>query len=312
MMKVYLGLDELPTEPVQRVATIGTFDGIHKGHVFVLHQLIHLAQQKQSNSMLITLNPHPRLFFNPNAPLKLIHTLDEKLHTLKHLGLSECLVLPFNQEIANLTAEQFLREIVFSKLSVQTLLVGYDNRFGKNREGNVDLIRRVAGGMGCEVITLPALPTKQKLSSTIIRQYLLNGQIEQANDLLYEPFTLAGKVVDGDHRGRTLGFPTANVQITDPHKLIPRFGVYIANASLAERTYHAVVNIGERPTFNGLISQVEAYLLDFNQDIYGQTLTLQLLSFLRPEQRFPSVHALIAQIQQDIEATKAFFQQVTP
>lgn len=311
-MRVYRGLDELRTEPVLRVATIGTFDGVHKGHVFVLQQLIHYAQQRQALAMLITLHPHPRLFFNPNAPLKLIHTLDEKLHTLQHLGLSECLVLPFNQEIANLTAEQFLKDIVFGKLSVQTLFVGYDNRFGKDREGNVDLIQKIAEGLGRQVVVLPALPTEQKLSSTIIRHLLLHGQIEQANALLYEPFTLTGEVVAGDHRGRTLGFPTANLQIYDPHKLIPRFGVYIANALLAEKSYHAVVNIGERPTFNGLKTQIEAFLLDFNQDIYGQTLTLQLLSFLRPEQRFPSVQALIAQIQQDIEATKAFFQHVTP
>jgi len=307
-MKIFKSFEEWEVhEPL--VATLGTFDGLHLGHQAILKDLKNLAKEHQAHSLLISLHPHPRIVLHQAQNLKLLQTLDEKIQKIKEIGLDYLFLLPFDYEISQLSAEQFLSEILFGKLNIQVLLIGYDHRFGKNREGNFELIEQIAKKFQRKVVrSKEFLFHGQKVSSTIIRNYILKGQIAEANTLLGYPFSITGQVVEGDKRGRKLGFPTANIHISDPYKIIPANGVYACKVIYQEQTYYGVTNIGTRPTFHSSKHQMEVHILDFYQEIYQQNLKVEFYEFLRMEKKFDNIHELIEQIQSDIRQAKEYFQ----
>ncbi len=312
MSGLVFGIDNLPQHNGY-VVTQGTFDGVHKGHVHVLQQVVRIAQQENLPSILITFHPHPRLIVNPNdKSLALLSSIKEKAQRILDLGIDTVLVLPFTEEIASLSPEEFISSILVQKLKVKHMVVGYDHRFGKNRSGGFQELIQFAPKFGFQVSEIsPKEIDEIAVSSTRIRKALQNGNLNEANDLLGYNYTLTGIVVHGQKRGRTIGFPTANLAIDEPSKLIPNYGVYAGFARLlrSENSIQPflqtpnripmVLNLGVRPTVDGTQFVTEAHLLDFSGDLYDQELQLELVEFIRPEKKFESFDDLKNQIQLD-------------
>ncbi len=260
------------------VATLGTFDGMHLGHQSILKDLKNIAKEQNAKSLLISLNPHPRIVLNQAQNLKLIQTLEEKIKSIENQGIDYLFLLPFDHQMAQVSAESFLKDILFGKLNIDILLIGYDHHFGKNRQGNFELVQSIAHQLHKSVIQLNEFyKDSQKISSTVIRNYLFEGNISKANELLGHNFLISGKVIEGDKRGRQLGFPTANIEVNDPFKILPKNGVYICNVIRNQQILHGVANLGMRPTFNSLKHQIEVHIFDFQQEIYGEFLTIEFL-----------------------------------
>jgi riboflavin kinase/FMN adenylyltransferase len=304
-MQVYHSLDDIP-QFSGLVLTQGTFDGVHLGHVKVLENVVSEAKQSGLESMLLTFFPHPRLVLYPNDnPLRMLSSLDEKIQMVEACGIDHLTILPFTSKVANLSPLDFVRGVLVNKLHVTTMIVGYDHRFGKNREGSFDDLLQYGEMLNFKVKEIPAGEIEHiAISSTRIRKALLSGDLSQANQLLGRPYTLSGKVIHGRKLGRTLGFPTANIEIEDPYKLIPATGVYAIRAHLPSGTYGGALNIGYNPTIPGKGFSIEAHLFGFSGDIYEIAIRLELIAYLRPEYTFNDLEALKEQIGQDCEAAK--------
>lgn len=289
------------------VITQGTFDGVHLGHQHVLKQVVNLAKTYNKPSLLITFHPHPRLVIDPqNTSIKLLSSIEEKAKKILEMGIDYVLVLSFTHEISQYSPLDFVNEILVKKLNVQCMVVGYDHRFGKNRSGGFEELTNLATEFHFDVKEIDASEIDEiAVSSTRIRKALSSGNLESANELLGQPYTLSGTVVKGKQLGRQLGFPTANIQIDEPNKLIPPNGVYIGYTLIGEIKYKIMLNIGVRPTVDGTTQTIEAHILDFNNDIYNEQITLFLVQFLREEQRFNGLDALKIQLQQDEAKTRA-------
>jgi riboflavin kinase/FMN adenylyltransferase len=275
---------------------------------------------KSTYSTVVTFNPHPQEFFT-GQPRPLLTPLDEKIQHLRSLGVEQLVLLPFDKELSALTPEEFVEKVLVQQLQCQRISVGQDFRFGKNRSGNADNLQSLAAKYDIPVVIVPLeictdeLPVdspKERISTSLIRQYLEQGELQQANKLLGRPYTLVGSVIKGQQLGRTIGFPTANLQLPK-QKFLPRFGVYAVRVKSLGKVSDTtafdcwgVMNIGRRPTVDGTHTSVEVHLLDWSGDLYCKKLTVQLEQFLRPEQKFPSLEALKAQIQQDCIAARAF------
>lgn len=294
------------------VLTIGTFDGVHAGHRAVLDLLAARARALGAETVLLTFDPHPRLVLQAERPgLALLNTLSEKEQLLSKAGLDHLVVHPFTRDLARMTPLEYVRELIGEGIRPSVVVVGYDHRFGRNREGDFSILSELGALFHFEVEELPAQHVDEtRVSSTKVREALSAGSIEEANHWLQSRFTMTGKVVGGNRIGRTLGFPTANLGGLDPLKLIPHAGVYLGTATTAGGNPHpALINIGTRPTIhgNGLgigdgsspKPTIEAHLLDFNREIYGEYLTLEFLSRIRDEQRFASREALIEAMEAD-------------
>jgi len=309
-VKVYQGFEHIDHIP-NAVLTIGTFDGVHVGHQKIIHRLNAEAEKNQGESVLFTFFPHPRMVISPdNHGLKLIQTQQEKIDNLERLGLKHLIIFPFTKEFSNVSADTFVREYLVGKLHVKTIVVGYDHQFGKNREGTLEHLKKLAQELPFEVIEIPAHEIDEvNVSSTKIRHAVETGDIETANRYLNEPFQLSGKVVHGKELGRTIGFPTANIEIGDPLKLIPAIGVYAVSATLEDgRTFGGMMNIGVRPTVTTEDQvKLEVFLFDFSESIYDQRITVYLLKRIRDEQRFDSVETLKSQLQQDEKTARSIF-----
>ncbi len=289
-------------------ATLGTFDGMHLGHQSILKDLKNIAKEQNAKTLLISLNPHPRIVLNQAQNLKLIQTLDEKIKSIEKQDVDYLFLLPFDEQMAQVSAESFLKDIIFGKLNIHTLLIGYDHHFGKNREGNFELVQSIAHQLNRTVIQVKEFyKDSQKISSTVIRNYLLEGNISKANELLGHNFLISGKVIEGDKRGHQLGFPTANIYVEDPFKILPKNGVYVCKVIRNQQILRGVANLGMRPTFNSLKHQIEVHILDFQKEIYGEFLTLELLDFIRPEKKFESLEHLKQQILLDVQNTSNYF-----
>jgi riboflavin kinase/FMN adenylyltransferase len=309
-MKVFQGLDN-GFSAKHPVVTIGTFDGVHLGHQKILQKINKQAKKVGGESVLFTFHPHPRLVLNPESHnLKLLQMQSEKIDKLARFGLQNLIVYPFTKEFSNLTALEFVRDILVEKIKVQILVIGYDHQFGKNREGGIEFLQSVSKQFGFSVIEIPAQEMNDvNVSSTKIRNALLNGNIALANSFLNESFELTGKVIKGEAIGRKLGFPTANLDLETDLKLIPENGVYAVGATLNDgRIKNGMMNIGSRPTIhpNGQLS-LEVHLLDFNEDLYGQTLRVQLLDSIRKERTFSNTDELIQQIKKDEIHARSIF-----
>ena len=291
------------------IATTGFFDGVHLGHRLVIERLVSLARERGDESLVVTFWPHPRAVLQDGArELRLLNTLEEKKELLRGLGVDRVEVLDFTRSFAALTAEQYLREILRGRFGVTTLLMGYDNRLGSDRLTAVSL-RPIADGMGMELLELSPLSFRAQrrnleISSTQIRAALENGDIASATEMLGYGYSLTGVVVAGNRLGRTIGFPTANMRLYEPLKLVPGRGVYVVEVEVLGKKYRGMTNIGQRPTVGGTFTTIETHILDFDEDIYGLPLRITFLRRLRDEVHFPSLEALKRQLEMDREACR--------
>ena len=287
------------------IITIGTFDGVHLGHQKVIKQLLNSSKKEDEVSLLLTFFPHPRMVLQKNSSLKLINTIEEKSDLLKDLGLDELIIHPFDQEFSRLTAYEFVRNVLVNKLNISKLIIGYDHHFGKNREGNFEQLQEYGEIFGFEVEEISVKNLNDiSISSTKIRKALNEGGINKANNYLGYNFMLSGEVVRGNNLGEKIGFPTANINIEETYKLIPKAGVYIVKSIIKGVLYYGMMNIGNRPTINGKHQTIEVNFFDLEDDLYGKTIKVELLQFLRDEQKFASIDHLRTQLYQDKKTAK--------
>lgn len=299
-----------PSPAVRYVATIGFFDGVHRGHQYLIRRLREEAELQGMQSMVITFDRHPREVLGSNYQPRMLSTLDEKMERLKQTGIDRCVVLPFTRELAALSAREFMQQVLKRQLNVARLYMGYDNRFGHNREEGFDDYVRYGREIGIEVILNDAFTLNQiHISSSVVRLFVSEGEIELANQCLGYPYMVTGKVVDGVREGRKMGFPTANIEPDDAQKLIPAPGVYAVRVSVegSREWLDGMMNIGTRPTFGENKLSLETHILHFSDDIYGKKLTVAFVKRLRAEQRFSSVAALREQLVKDEQQVEDLF-----
>jgi riboflavin kinase/FMN adenylyltransferase len=301
-VNVFNGFEQVK-EISKPILTIGTFDGVHLGHQKIIQQLNEVAISVEGESVLFTFYPHPRMVLFPDSHgLKLIQTQAEKLEKLKRIGLDNVIVYPFSQDFSRISAVNFIRDFLVNQLGVHTIIIGYDHQFGKNREGSLELLKELAPVYEYNVIEIKAQDIDDvNVSSTKIRKALNNGDINTANKYLGEPFQLTGKVVHGQKIGRSLGFPTANIDLGSDVKIVPKTGVYAVRVHLNQQNdLIGILNIGVRPTlYDNQLQTIEVNILDFEDDIYDQYLTLELVQKIRDEVKFDTKEQLKEQIQAD-------------
>ncbi len=312
-MKIFNGFEAI-TSIHNAVLTIGTFDGVHIGHQKILQQLNEEAYKIDGETVLFTFYPHPRMVLNPtNHGLKLIQTQEEKVEKLKRQGLQNLIVQPFTPEFSNLSAKDFLEKFLIEKLNVKKLVIGHDHQFGKNREGTLGFLLEMSVKYNFEVIEIPAQEINEvNISSTRIRKAIESGDINVANSYLGEPFELNGIVVKGNQLGRTIGFPTANIDIKSDIKIIPKKGVYAVEIQLSDNTYYiGMMNIGNRPTINEELKEtIEVNIFDFDQTIYSQEIKVKLFNRIRDEYKFESIDQLKEQLSKDEKTCRSYFNTV--
>ncbi len=300
-MKVYYDIEKFRAK--NPVVTTGTFDGVHNGHKKVIARLKKIANEVNGESVIFTFFPHPRLVLFPGERnLRLLTTLDEKTKLFEKAGIDHLIVFPFTKEFSNLSYSDFVKNILVDKLNTRCLVVGYDHKFGKNREGGYEFLQQCADKYKFRLEKLDALIMDDvNISSTKIRLALQEGNITQANKYLGYRFSLHGTVVEGHKLGRKIQFPTANIETSDPHKIIPGYGVYAVTAHINNLTYKGMMNIGTRPTVNNNADRrtIEVHLFDFSGNIYGKQIDLCFFRKIREEQKFDSIEALKNQLEQD-------------
>jgi riboflavin kinase/FMN adenylyltransferase len=284
------------------VVTVGTFDGVHLGHKKIVSRLVAEAQKISGTPVVFTLNPHPRkVLFPEQTDLAMLNSPEEKTQKLREAGVAVLIEYPFTKAFSNLSSCEFIEEILYKKLRIKKLIVGYDHRFGKDRQGDPDILKTCAAPFGFDVIKVDAFKEGgTEISSTRIRKAIEAGEIEAANHRLGYPYTMEGTVVEGTQIGRTIGFPTANIEMRDSEKLIPRKGVYAVEVLLRGTHYKGMLNIGTRPTVSeGGNRTLEVHLFDFDGDIYGESVTVYLRHFIREERKFADREALKKQLEED-------------
>ena len=286
--------------------TVGTFDGVHRGHQGVISLMRKTADAQGLRVVVVTFDPHPQIVLAKpgREPLALLTTIEERCERLAHVGVDEVVVIPFTHEVAQTSAESFIRQLV-STIDVQYFFIGHDHAFGKDRGGNEELLRHLGVELGFDVERIPPLETDGLVvSSTLVRAALKSGDVEAASAMLGRPYALRGTVVQGDGRGRTLGIPTANIVPTNPHKLMPANGVYVVSMLIDGSEHVGMANIGVRPTFtNDTAPTLEVHILQFDNDLYNTTLDVQFHARLRGEQKFESREEFLAQLEHDKQQT---------
>lgn len=306
-MQVFKSLENLP-QFKNAVVTIGTFDGVHLGHQKLLERINELAKKNDGESILITFHPHPRFVVQPDSDLKLLNTIDEKIDLLKKYKVNNVVVAPFSKEFSNMPAISYVKDFLVENFKPHTLVIGYDHHFGKNRSGNIDLLEEYKNIFGYNVEQISKETIQDiDISSTKIREALAQGKVQTANKLLGHEYSINGFVTKGEQLGRKIGFPTANVQLLVDYKLIPKNGVYIVNVKVKNSLYKGMLNIGVRPTIEGLNKTIEVNIFDFDQDIYGEKIEVILLKYIREEQKFESLEALKQQLNKDKAEALAYF-----
>lgn len=299
-LKVFRSIDDF-VKVKGAVVTTGTFDGVHVGHRKIINRLNQIAKKIGGESVLLTFDPHPRMVLFPDDHgLELITTIDEKVALLEQAGVDNLIIHPFTKEFSRLSSLDFIREILVDKIGTSVLVIGYDHHFGRNREGSFEHLRESGPLYGFDVEEISVQDVDNvAVSSTKIRKALQEGDVSTANKYLAHPFQLTGTVVHGDKLGRELGFPTANIQIDDKHKVIPANGVYACYVLIADRKLKGMLNIGNRPTVNGTEKRVEVNIFDMDEELYGEEVTLMLQERIRDEKRFDSVDSLKARLAVD-------------
>lgn len=309
-MKVYHSVNDIPFDKLT-VLTVGTFDGVHIGHHALLRHLLELAREKSCRSVVVTFEPHPQLVLRNSAkpPIKLLTTLDEKLVHLSGAGVDVVVVLPFTSEFASLSAEEFIKLFVLTKIGVETFLIGHDHMFGKNRQGGRDLIKLIGQSENFDVVEEPpSAYCGEVVSSSKIRRHLMEGNISLSNSMLGYHYSITGEVVHGDKRGRELGIPTANIAFGEP-KLLPANGVYVVEAEVGGEVERGLASVGTRPMFsNNKEATLEVFLFDFDDDLYGRLLTTRFLERIREEKTFPSMELFLTELESDKELGRSYFE----
>ncbi|MBS1933969.1 MAG: bifunctional riboflavin kinase/FAD synthetase [Bacteroidetes bacterium] len=316
-MNVHSDLDRLPVFK-NAVITIGTFDGVHTGHQQIIRQLKSEAQKINGETVIITFHPHPRkIIGSSSGELKLINTLQEKIELLSREGIDHLVVVPFTEHFSQMTAEEYVSDFLVARFTPHTIIIGYDHRFGKGRQGDYHLMEALCGEYNYQLREIPVhVLNTVSVSSTRIREAIANADLDTANELLGYPFFFEGTIIKGNQLGRTIGYATANLHIENEEKLLPGNGVYAIKAQLLERepalgkmieenfphpTLQGMMNIGFRPTVDGLTKTIEVHLFDFDSDIYGKTLRVFVMQYLRAEQKFNGLDALKEQLGKDKE-----------
>ena len=305
-MKIYNNLQDFKSEK-NSILTLGTFDGVHLGHKVILGKLVKQANERNLESLVLTFFPHPRMVLQKDNDIKLLNTIPEKSELLNKIGIQNLIIHPFDNEFSRLTAEDFVKNILVDKLHIKKIIIGYDHRFGRNRTATIDDLIDFGKVYNFEVEQISAEELNEvTISSTKIRNALDNGAIELANQYLGYNYFLSGKVVGGKKIGRTIGFPTANIEIPEDYKLIPKNGVYIVSSIYKGQKIYGMMNIGYNPTFPHKNYSLEVNFLDFNQDLYNQTLTISFIKHIREELKFDSVEELKKQIKLDKDFSLAY------
>ncbi len=304
-MKIFRNFNE-HQEKTPLALSIGMFDGVHRGHQTIINQLNSISREKGFKTAILTFWPHPRTVFNPNDDLKLLNTIDEKIYLLEKNGVEHLFLKEFDEQFRNLTGAEFVRQILIEKLNVKYLIIGHDHTFGKDKRGDFSLLKEMSGECGFEVQQVEAVNYHDRnISSTQIRNALAAGNVKEANEMLGYVFSVSGTVVNGRKIGRTIGYPTANIE-TDPLKLLPKKGAYIVEVFVKDQKYKGMLSIGTNPTVNGISLSTEVYILDFDDDIYGEEISVNFREFLHDEIRFESMEKLIERLDEDKTITENF------
>jgi len=297
---------------INTVVTIGTFDGVHVGHRKILDQLFKSSKTKGLKSVLLTFFPHPRMVIQSDNSIKLINTIDERINILSKTDLDYLVIQPFDRDFSNLSAFDFIRDVLATKLNVKELIVGYDHRFGKNREGDFEQLTEYSHTFDFNIQEIKAQDINNtSVSSTKIRNALKSGDIATANQYLTTPFFINGTVVKGQQLGNTIGYPTANIEIPEVYKLTPQNGVYIVKATHKGICYYGMLNIGNRPTVSGKNKTIEVHIFNFDLNIYGEEIQIEFIKHLRDEKKFDSIDLLKKQLVIDKKNSLDYIQSIT-
>ena len=304
-MKVHYKMDSL-LEIKNPIITVGTFDGVHLGHQKIISRINKIAQKNKGESVLLTFDPHPRKVLFNDQNLRLIHSLDEKIKILSQLGLNHLVVYPFTKEFSNLSAREYVEELLVKKLNTHTLVIGYDHHFGNDRKGNIDLLRSLQSNFNyqLEEITVHEI-NEIKVSSTKIREAIENGNVDLVLNYSGNYFQFSGNVIKGDGIGKKINYPTANLKLINDDKILPANGVYAIQCKVENKTINGIMNIGHRPTIetNPKLN-IECHLFDWQKDIYGEILQVSVVGRIRSEIKFPNIDQLKHQILKDCEMAK--------
>ncbi len=299
-MKVYHHIDDF-VKLDNAVVTIGTFDGVHTGHRKIITDLKQLAAETGGETVLLTFFPHPRMILHPeDESIKMINTIDEKAEMLEELGIDHLIITPFSRDFSNQSPEEYIREVLVNKIGTKKIVIGYDHRFGKDRQGGLADLQRLGPVYGFDVVEIPEQDIYEvAISSTRVREALLNGAIELAHTFLSYPFFITGRVVRGDQLGRTIGYPTANIVISEKYKLVPLDGIFAVRVKIDGEIYDGMAYIGTRPTINGTRRNIEVNIFDFDREIYNQQIRMEFYNFVRDDMKFDSLDELKEQIRKD-------------
>ena len=309
-MKLFNSINDFQSTK-KTILTLGTFDGVHIGHKKILERITQNTENGKYESLVLTFFPHPRMVLQEKSEIKLLNTITEKTQLLEASGIENLIVHPFDESFSRLKAEEFVSSILVDKFQIQKIIIGHDHRFGRNRTANIDDLIAFGAEYDFEVEQISAQEIQDvSVSSTKIRKALNEGNMNLANDYLGYNYFLSGEVVKGKQLGRTIGFPTANIQIEEDYKLIPKNGVYVVKAKIDQKEVFGMMNIGFNPTVNGEKQTIEVYLFDFDADIYGQKIEVSLLDYVREEQKFGSVDLLKAQLNHDKKTALDFVNQL--
>lgn len=305
-MKEHKGANSFTNEK-QTVVTIGTFDGVHAGHRKIIERLVNSAKANNLDSVVLTFFPHPRMVLQKESGIQLINTIDERKQLLERTGIDHLVVHPFTHQFSRLTALEFVRDILVNRLKAKRIIIGYDHRFGRNRTADINDLKRFGEEFGFEVEEINQQDVEEvAVSSTKIRNALLEGRVERANLYLQHPFSLTGEIVKGRGIGKDLGFPTANLEIKEDYKLIPKNGVYVIRTHIDGQKVYGMMNIGTNPTVGGKEKTIESYFFDLDKDLYGKTLQIELLVRIRDEKKFGSIDDLKLAMKQDQAFSKQY------
>lgn len=304
-MKIYEGVEHFG-QVKNPVVTSGTFDGVHLGHQKILRRIRELADEINGETVLISFWPHPRMVLYPNEHnLRLLTTFEEKTKLLRNLGIDHLLTIPFTREFSELSSAEFIKNILIDKIQIRKLVIGYDHRFGKNREGSFEFLKSNIGLYNFDLEEISREDVDNVgISSTKIRKALEEGKVKVANEFLGRDYELNGIIIKGQQLGRSIGFPTANVHIPHDYKLIPCDGAYAVKVEVENQTYGGMLNIGNRPTVNGSSQTIEVHLFDFDGDLYDKRICVKLKDYLRPEIKFSGLESLQSQLAKDKQEAK--------
>lgn len=298
-MKIFNNIQSYSSEK-ESILTIGTFDGVHIGHNKILTKLVEESKKNNLSSLIMTFFPHPRMVLQKSQEIKMINTIDEKIHLFEKTGVDNLIIQPFDENFSKIRAKEFVEEILVKKLKIKHIIIGYDHRFGKDREASVEDLKKFGLNYMFTVEEIAAQEIHSiAISSTKIRNAILKGEIKKCNEYLGRNFMLTGEVVHGDGLGKKINFPTANIEIIDTYKIIPKNGVYLVKTIINSEIYFGMMNIGVRPTIGGKNKSLEIHFFNFKDNIYNKTISVEIICKIRDEEKFSSIDELKIQLKKD-------------